>query len=337
MADSSHRSPASASSSPAPPAWSADRSRGRSPPTTPCSAAPASRTRRRAPSSSRRAPPRSASTSVRPTSTRVPDDLDYVLNFAVARSNDWEADFAANVEGVALLMERCTGVDAFFQCSTAGVYESQGQVPLAGDRAARRQPPRRRLPDLLDQQDRRGIDRAAHRVRGSDCPTVIARLSVPYGDDFGWPTFQLMMVERDIPIGVHPDRAVAVRAAPPRRHRRLAPLPARGGVGAGDGRELGRRRDRGRRGVVRADRRPRRQGAGDRRSTRTRSRRCRSTSPGSTTSGSTRRSRGRTASAAWSRRAAPRRRSRAGPATARSSPAARDTGSRPPATPSRAP
>jgi nucleoside-diphosphate-sugar epimerase len=36
-------------------------------------------------------------------------------------------------------------------------------------------------------------------------PTVIARLSVPYGDTFGWPTFQLMMIERDIPIAVHPD------------------------------------------------------------------------------------------------------------------------------------
>ena len=100
----------------------------------------------------------------------VPDDLDYVLNFAVARSNDWEADFAANVEGVALLMERCVGIDAFFQCSTAGVYESQGQTPLVGERTPRRQPPRRRVPDVLDQQDRGGVARAAHRDPSRTCP-----------------------------------------------------------------------------------------------------------------------------------------------------------------------
>jgi nucleoside-diphosphate-sugar epimerase len=134
----------------------------------------------------------------------VPDDLDYVLNFAVARSNDWEADFAANVEGVALLMERCVGIDAFFQCSTAGVYESQGQTPLAesaplGDshRAAGYQ--------TYSISKIAAESLVQHTATRLDMPTVIARLSVPYGDTFGWQTFQVMMVERDIPIGVHPD------------------------------------------------------------------------------------------------------------------------------------
>jgi nucleoside-diphosphate-sugar epimerase len=133
----------------------------------------------------------------------VPDDLDYVLNFAVARSNDWEADFAANVEGVALLMDRCQGVDAFFQCSTAGVYESQGQVPLSessplGDshRAAGMQT------YSISKIAAESI--VQHTATRLGMPTVIARLSVPYGDTFGWQTFQLMMIERDIPIGVHP-------------------------------------------------------------------------------------------------------------------------------------
>ena len=134
----------------------------------------------------------------------LPGDLDYVLNFAVARSNDWDADFAANVEGVALLMERCAGIDAFFQCSTAGVYESQGQVPLM------------EASPLGDSHRAAGfqtysISKIAaeslvqHTATRLAMPSVIARLSVPYGDTFGWPTFQLMMIERDIPIAVHPD------------------------------------------------------------------------------------------------------------------------------------
>ena len=133
----------------------------------------------------------------------IPDDLDYVLNFAVARSNDWDADFAANVEGVALLMDRCKNVDAFFQCSTAGVYESQGLVPLS------------ETSPLGDSHRAAGmhtysISKIAgeaivqHTAKRLGIPTVITRLSVPYGDTFGWPTFQLMMIERDIPIGVHP-------------------------------------------------------------------------------------------------------------------------------------
>ena len=110
----------------------------------------------------------------------VPDDLDYVLNFAVARSNDWEADFAANVEGVALLMERCAGIDAFFQCSTAGVYESQGQVPLAesaplGDshRAAGYQT--YSISKIAAESDRaahRVAAQHAHRDRASASPTA---------------------------------------------------------------------------------------------------------------------------------------------------------------------
>ncbi|MEX1007631.1 MAG: NAD(P)-dependent oxidoreductase [Acidimicrobiia bacterium] len=133
----------------------------------------------------------------------IPDDLDCVLNFAVARSNDWEADFAANVEGVALLMDRCKDVDTFFQCSTAGVYESQGQVPLS------------ETSPLGDSHRAAGYETYSiskiaaesivqHTATRLGIPTVIARLSVPYGDTFGWPTFQVMMIDNDIPIGVHP-------------------------------------------------------------------------------------------------------------------------------------
>ena len=134
----------------------------------------------------------------------VPDDLDYVLNFTVSRTNDWDVDFAANVEGVAQLMERCVGVTAFFQCSTAGVYESQAQTPLTeasplGDshRAAGFQ--------TYSITKIAGEALVRHEATTLALPTVIARLSVPYGDTFGWPFFQVMMIENDIPIAVHPD------------------------------------------------------------------------------------------------------------------------------------
>ena len=35
----------------------------------------------------------------------LPADADYVLNFAVAKTNDWETDLAANSGGLAYLME----------------------------------------------------------------------------------------------------------------------------------------------------------------------------------------------------------------------------------------
>ncbi|WP_372760553.1 NAD-dependent epimerase/dehydratase family protein, partial [Litorivivens sp.] len=37
-------------------------------------------------------------------------------------------------------------------------------------------------------------------------PTTIARLSVPYGDNGGWPFFHLLMMKEGIPIDVHPEQ-----------------------------------------------------------------------------------------------------------------------------------
>ena len=84
------------------------------------------------------------------------------------------------------------------------MYESQGQVPLV------------ETAPLGDSHRAAGFQTysiskiaaealVSHTASRLDMPTVIARLSVPYGDTFGWQSFQLMMVERDIPIGVHPD------------------------------------------------------------------------------------------------------------------------------------
>ena len=45
--------------------------------------------------------------------TALPADAEFVLNFAVAKTNDWEMDLAANVGGVANLMEHHQNAAAF--------------------------------------------------------------------------------------------------------------------------------------------------------------------------------------------------------------------------------
>lgn len=136
--------------------------------------------------------------------TEVPSGLDYVLNFAVARTNDFATDMAANGEGAAALMERCQDVVAFFQCSSAAVYQPHGHEVLAEDAP------------LGDSHRAAGMESysiskivsealVAHTASRLGVPTVIARLSVPYGDTFGWPFFHKMMLEHGMHIDVHPD------------------------------------------------------------------------------------------------------------------------------------
>ena len=48
---------------------------------------------------------------------QLPEDADYVLNFAVAKTNDWERDLAANSGGLAYLMEHHRSARAFLHCS----------------------------------------------------------------------------------------------------------------------------------------------------------------------------------------------------------------------------
>lgn len=60
----------------------------------------------------------------------IPDDFDYVLNFAVVKSGNFDYDLAANGEGVGNLMSRCHKARAILHMSSAGVYEYKGQEPL---------------------------------------------------------------------------------------------------------------------------------------------------------------------------------------------------------------
>jgi nucleoside-diphosphate-sugar epimerase len=136
--------------------------------------------------------------------TRVPTDVDYVLNLAVVKSNRWEVDLAANAEAVGVLMAHCRNATAMLHCSSTGVYEPAGLHEVAET-------------DALGDNHRVIMETysiakiAAEAVvrtcaRLFELPTTIARLNVPYGDNGGWPAFHLAMIEAGQPVPVHPER-----------------------------------------------------------------------------------------------------------------------------------
>src|SRR5262245_7489780 len=134
----------------------------------------------------------------------IPETLDAVLHFAVARSGqpDFDGDLAANAEAAGLLMAHCRGARAFLHCSTAAVYQAKGGVPASesdplGDHH------RVMMPTYsLCKIAAEAVVRTSARVFG--VPTTIARLGVPYGNNGGWPWYHLMMMKSGVPIPVHP-------------------------------------------------------------------------------------------------------------------------------------
>ena len=135
----------------------------------------------------------------------VEGDFDYVLNFAVAKTNDFERDLIANAESLGFLMQRCSAARAFLHCSSTAVYEPDGHRrfietdPLGDNHRAFGFMPTYSISKIAAET----VARFAARSYG--IPTTIARLSVPYGDDFGWPLFQLAMMRAGQAIPVHVD------------------------------------------------------------------------------------------------------------------------------------
>lgn len=134
----------------------------------------------------------------------VPEDFDYVLNFAVVKSGDFDYDLAANAEGVGNLMTRCGQVKAFLHFSSTAVYEYVGQEARAenaplGDNH-RVMFPTYSISKIAAETVCRFV---AHQQK---IPTTIARLSVPYGDNGGWMYFHALMMQQGIPIDLHPDK-----------------------------------------------------------------------------------------------------------------------------------
>ena len=136
--------------------------------------------------------------------SQVPDDFDYVLNFAVLHAPDFESALAANAEGAGLLMAHCRKASAFLHCSSTAVYQPDGH------RAYKETDP------LGDNHRSAGMTTysiskiAAEAVvrttsRLLNVPTTIARLNVPYGDTWGWPRMHLDWMAAGSDIYVHSD------------------------------------------------------------------------------------------------------------------------------------
>jgi len=136
----------------------------------------------------------------------LPADADYVLHFAVAKTNDWDIDLLANSGGVAWLMEHHHRARAFLHCSSTAVYKPMGHHVFAeGDPLGDNHGvwPFLRTYSICKIAAEASARWAAQRF---DLPTTIARLSVPYGDRGGWPAIHLEMMINGSDIPVHLDQ-----------------------------------------------------------------------------------------------------------------------------------
>jgi UDP-glucuronate 4-epimerase len=135
----------------------------------------------------------------------LPADADYVINFAVAKTNDWDRDLQANSGGLAWLMEHHQKASAFVHCSTTGVYKPLGHHVFAeGDELGDNHGvwPFLRTYSICKIAAEGTARWAAQRF---GMPTTVARLSVPYGDRGGWPAIHLEMMINGNEIPVHLD------------------------------------------------------------------------------------------------------------------------------------
>lgn len=135
----------------------------------------------------------------------LPTDADYVLHFAVSKSNDWERDLRANSGGVSWLMEHHREARAFLLCSTTAVYKPWGHHVFSEDDELGDNHgvwPFLRTYSISKIAAEATARWAAERF---ELPTTIARLSVPYGDRGGWPAIHLEMMINGSEIPVHVD------------------------------------------------------------------------------------------------------------------------------------
>lgn len=136
--------------------------------------------------------------------SEVPDDFDYVLNFAVLHAPDFETALAANAEGAGLLMAHCRKARAFLHCSSTAVYQPDGHRAFAeGDALGDNHRPAGMVTYSISKIAAEAVVRQAGRLLG--VPATIARLNVPYGDTWGWPRMQLDWMIAGSDIYVHTD------------------------------------------------------------------------------------------------------------------------------------
>jgi UDP-glucuronate 4-epimerase len=134
--------------------------------------------------------------------SELPDDFTYVVDFAVAKTNNWDLDITANAEALGLLMAHCRNAKAFLHCSSTAVYQPSGSKSFVetdplGDN-------HRVLPFLETYSITKIAAEAVARLaaRQWNLPTTIARLNVPYGDKGGWPSYHLESMINGDPIAL---------------------------------------------------------------------------------------------------------------------------------------
>jgi UDP-glucuronate 4-epimerase len=131
----------------------------------------------------------------------LPESADYVLNFAVAKTKDSDADITANAESVGLLMTRYASAKAFLHCSSTAVYApGDGSALLETDPLGDNNHTQMMPNYILSKVAAEAVARTYARTL--DLPTIICRLNVPYGDNGGWPWYHLLMMAggMDIPV-----------------------------------------------------------------------------------------------------------------------------------------
>ncbi len=134
----------------------------------------------------------------------LPAEADYVLNFAVAKTKDSDADITANAESVGLLMTRYASAKAFLHCSSTAVYAPQGGEGLPETSPLGDNNHTQMMPNyVLSKVAAEAVARTYARTL--DLPTIICRLNVPYGDNGGWPWYHLLMMAGGMAIPVPPD------------------------------------------------------------------------------------------------------------------------------------
>jgi UDP-glucuronate 4-epimerase len=136
----------------------------------------------------------------------LPDDFDYVLNFGVVKSRnyDWGYDLDANAGGLGVIASHCRSAKALLHCSSTNVYRPNGSHPLRENDPLSDTP---RSSDLLATYTICRIAAEAmarYAARHFGVPTTIARLNVPYGRNGGWLGHHLNMVLADEPIPIFP-------------------------------------------------------------------------------------------------------------------------------------
>jgi UDP-glucuronate 4-epimerase len=134
----------------------------------------------------------------------LPKAVDYVVHFAVVKSNKWNIDLDGNVGGLAMLMERYQDSKAFMHCSTTAVYQPDGHTEFTED-SPLGDNHRKYFMETYSISKIAAEAAARHGARRYNLPTTIARLNVPYGDHGGWPAFHLAMMEAGQEIGVNAD------------------------------------------------------------------------------------------------------------------------------------